>query len=161
MAGQAWARGERARVAALGTVVLGAMLYPLRQHLRPPAERVDGFPLSYYPMFSKARKRTAGIVYVVAIDAAGNRHHLPHEVLGSGGFNQVRHQLNRLVSQDRARDYAAELAARLAERPGPELVRVDVILGRFDAEACLLARRTEGRETVLASAGIPRGGATG
>jgi len=158
--GQAWARGERTRVAALGIVVLGAMLYPLRQHLRPPGERVDGFPLSYYPMFSKARTRTAGIVYVAAIDADGNRHYLPHEVLGSGGFNQVRHQLNRLVRQDRARDHAADLADRLAGWPGPELVRVDVVLGRFDTDAGLLARRAERRRTLLASADIPRRRAT-
>jgi hypothetical protein len=156
VAGQGWARGERARVAALGILVLGAMLCPLRQHLRPPGERVDGFPLSYYPMFSKARGRTAGVVYVAAIDADGIRHHLPHEVLGSGGFNQVRHQLNRLVRQDRARDYAARLAVRLAERPGPELVRVEVIRGRFDLDAGPVARRIQGREPVRASADVPR-----
>ena len=152
---QGWKRGERMRIFTLGAAVLGAMVCPLRQHLRPVAERVDGFPLSYFPMFSKERKQRARITYVVAIDSAGNRHYLPHQTLGGGGFNQVRHQLNRVVTQGRAQGYAVALAHRLTGRPGLELVRVEIIRGRFDLDACMLNRRTEGEETVLASAQVP------
>lgn len=149
-----WAPGERSRIAVLGTLVIGALLYPLRQHLRPAGTpKVDGFPLSYYPMFSKRRRQTAKVVYAVGVAADGTRHRLPYQLLGSGGFNQVRHQLNRTVRQDRVDEYAARVAARLAGQPGnAELVAVEIRRGQFDLDSCLLNRRVEGKETVLAHA---------
>lgn len=156
MGNHGWAPGERTRLAFLAAASVSAVLFPLRQHLRAPSDRVDGFPLSYYPMFSKRRRKNTKIVYVVCVHSDGLRHPLPHEVLGSGGFNQVRHQLNRLVRQDRAQIFATTLAARLDRKPGcRDAVRVEVVRGTFDLDACMVNRRVCGSsETVVATADL-------
>jgi hypothetical protein len=149
-----WAPGERGRIVVLALAVVGAMCYPLRQHLRATGRRVDGFPLSYYPMFTARRRRTAKVNYVAAVRTDGSRHPVPYQVLGSGGFNQVRHQLNRVVTSGSAQAYAEALAARLAACPAQQLagvVRVEVLRGRFDVDACMMQRRITGDDTLLAA----------
>jgi len=160
--GDLWAPHERRRATLLTVFVMGAVLWPLRQHLRPAERRVDGFPLSYYPMFSKRRRRHGHVVYAVGILADDSRRRLRHSVLGSGGLNQVRHQLYRVaVREGNAQEYADALAPRLAARPScADLVRVEIVRGEFDLDTCLLDHRVEGTETVLATADIPRVAAT-
>jgi hypothetical protein len=141
VADYSWDPGERGRLAALGVLLIGALLYPLRQYLRPAKERRDGFPLSYFPMFSKLRKQTVKIVYAVGVDADGGRHYVPFEIFGlnSRSFNQVRRQLTSAVKRGRAMEYAADLARRFAAAPAhTNIVRVDVLRGTFDLDACLL-----------------------
>jgi len=156
MGGYSWQRGERAGAALLSAAVLGSVLWPLRQHRRPVADRVDGFPLSYYPMFSARRRRHAGITYVVGVSAYGTRRYLHHAVLGPGGLNQVRRQLYRVaVQENRAAEYVAGLAARLPSmRRCADIERVEVVQGRFDLDACLLDHNVRSRETVLAVAHV-------
>lgn len=139
--------------------MLGAVLYPLKEYRRPRANRIDGFPLSYYPMFSKHRGPRARVAYAVGITADGTRHHLAHRAVGDGGENQVRHQLYRVaVKQGQAQEFADSLAARIAANPGyPDLVRVEIVRGRFDLDECMLTRRFQGEETVLAVAELPCG----
>jgi hypothetical protein len=153
-----WAPHERGRATIFAVLVMGAMLWPLRQHLRPTERRVDGFPLSYYPMFSKRRRQHAHVVYAVGILADDSRRRLRHSVLGSGGLNQVRHQLYRVaITEDHAQQYADALAPRLAANPScDDLVRVEIVRGEFDLDTCLLDHQVEGTETVLATADIPR-----
>jgi hypothetical protein len=140
-------------------LMLGAVLYPLKEYRRPRANRIDGFPLSYYPMFSKHRGPRARVAYAVGITADGTRHHLAHRAVGDGGENQVRHQLYRVaVKQGQAQEFADSLAARIAANPGyPDLVRVEIVRGRFDLDECMLTRRFQGEETVLAVAELPCG----
>jgi hypothetical protein len=151
-----WAPGERRRAGLLATVVLGAVLYPLRQYGRPRKQRVDGFPLSWYPMFSARRCARARIHYVMGVRADGGRRPVHFDLLGPGGLNQVRRQLNRVVAEDRAAAFAADLAARLVDEPSAaDLVRVEVMRGIFDLDRCMLERRFEGEETVLGGADLP------
>lgn len=134
-----WASGERRRIATLGTVVLGAMLYPVLQNLRPREKQVDSFPLSYFPMFRRLRKQTVRITHVVGTDVAGDRHYLPTEILVEDGINSTRHQLNRTVREGGAAGYAAVLAAKVASAPALDhIVRIDIVRGVFDLDACLL-----------------------
>lgn len=157
MANDLWAPGERARLALLTAASISAVLYPLRQYLRQPADRVDGFPLSYYPMFAKRRRTSAKVVYAACVHADGTCHPLPHQVLGSGGFNQVRHQLNRLVKQGRAQAFANELATRLNGRTScRNAVAVHIVRGKFDLDACMENREVRGSETILARADLSR-----
>jgi hypothetical protein len=145
MASYSWRPGERRRNAVLAVVTAALMLSPLRQYRRAAGDRVDSFPLSHYPMFSKRRGRHTKVNYAVGVRADGSTFPLPLALLGSGGFNQVRHQLNRIVRQGRADAYAHTLAARLAEDSNHrDLVRVDIVRGRFDLDACMLTRRIEG-----------------
>jgi hypothetical protein len=140
--------------------VVGAALWPLRQYLRPPDERVDSFPLSYYPMFSVRREQHGTVPYAVGVRANGSRGPLPHGVLGAGGVNQVRKQLSRAVHRGRAAQHAELIAGFVAERPDfADVVTVEIVRGRFDFDACLLNRKVEGEETVLASAPVRRPGA--
>jgi hypothetical protein len=154
-----WGARERRLVLLFETVLLGAVLWPLRQHARPAAQRVDGFPLSYYPMFSKRRRQHAIVVYAVGVDVDGERRRLRHSLLGSGGLNQVRRQLYRMaLIQNRPAELATALAERLAAEPAcADLVTVQVVRGEFDLDECLLSHNIEGVETVLAEAELARG----
>lgn len=152
-----WERGERGRAVVLCGAVLGAVLWPVRQNRRPAAERVDGFPLSYYPMFSAVRPRHHGVTYVVAVRTDGTRGALPDTALGPGGINQVRRQLFRVaVREGRPQEYIDALADRLVRsRHGRDVVTVEVVRGRFDLDRCMLERTVKGKEKILASAVVP------
>ena len=152
-----WDPGERGRAVLVAVTVLGAVLCPLRQLLRPVERRKDGFPLSYYPMFSTPRRQHAHVAYAVGVAADGTRRYLPHTRIGTGGLNQVRRQLYRIaITDDRAGAWAPRLAARLAANPAcDDLVRVDIIRGQFDLDKCLLDHHTQGEETILASVELP------
>jgi hypothetical protein len=131
----------------------------MRQFLRPVDDRVDSFPLSFYPMFSDHLDKHWKLSYAVAVYADGRRESLPYHVLGTGGVNQVRKQLFRAVLRGRAAQHARLLAGRVAAHPAcADVVRVEIVRGEFDLDHCVLSRRTEpGTETVLASAEVIRG----
>jgi hypothetical protein len=154
-----WGTRERRLVLLFELVVLGAVLWPVRQHARPAAQRVDGFPLSYYPMFSKQRRQHANVVFAVGVDMDGGRRRLRHSLLGHGGLNQVRRQLYRMaLTEDRPAELATALARRLVASPAcADLVKVQVVRGEFDLDACLLNRNVTGVEIVLAEAQLERG----
>ncbi|HEY2202862.1 MAG TPA: hypothetical protein VGH99_00085 [Pseudonocardia sp.] len=157
MSGYSWERGERGRALTLAVAMLGAALYPLRQHFRPAGQKRDGFPLSYYPMFSARRRQFAIVVYAVAVHADGSRHFLDYHLLGGGGLNQVRRQLRRVVDAGRAGGFVEVVAARVAaDEELADIARVEIVRGEFDLDVCLMGHRTEGEETVLASADVVR-----
>jgi hypothetical protein len=152
-----WSVAERVWAAAATAAVVGASLLPLRQYRRPRAERVDGFPMSYYPMFSAKRARFARISYALGVRADGSPINLPHDVLGPGGVNQVRKQLSRAVRRDEVAEHARRIAARVPEfAEYADVVRVRIVTGEFDLDNCLMARRSEGTETTLAEADVVR-----
>jgi hypothetical protein len=162
MSYDSWPDVERTRAALLAVAVLGAVLYPLRQYARPADQRVDGFPLSYYPMFTARRSRRKELHFVIAEDQYGGRRYLPYRLLGAGGLNQVRRQLNRVVDSNRAAGFAAALAERVAaERGFEDVTRVAILRGTFDLDDCMLSGRIQGEETVLAEAEVRRVGGDG
>lgn len=151
-----WEKGERLCAAVVVFGVLGMVLIPVRQFLRPRKERVDGFPMSYYPMFANRRCDTARMVWAVGVIATGVRRNLPHDLLGAGGMNQVRKQMSSAVRAGRGADHARRLADRVAQDPrGADVVRVEIVCGRFDLERYLLSTDAEAREVaVLAGADV-------
>ncbi len=156
---RSWRRGERACAAVFSVTMLVAVLSPLLQYRRPLPDRVDGFPLSWYPMFSARRRRRVSIAHAIGVTATGTRRAMPVAVYGSGGLNQARRQLNRMVLREGRPDvYAAKLAARVARRPDcTDIVRVQVLTTRFDLDRCFLDRVANGEETVLATVEVSRG----
>jgi hypothetical protein len=152
-----WRRNERAKAAVFSVAVLGAVLSPLLQYRRPLKKRRDGFPLSWYPMFSAKRRRRSWVTYAVGVDRDGRRRYLHKGLLGAGGINQVRRQLYRIaVREGRPDAYAAALAARVARcRDCADLVRVEVLRTRFDLDNCLLSRSVQGEDRLLAQAVVP------
>ena len=153
-----WRVGERATAVAVCVAVLGATLSPLIQYRRPLNRRRDGFPLSWYPMFSAERAPRSWITHVAGVRADGSLRYLPSHLLGPGGINQVRRQLYRAaVREQRADQVAAVVAARVAGRADcDDVVTVQVVRTRFDLDHCLLTGAADGKRRVLASVPVVR-----
>lgn len=142
--------------AAVTATVVGTALVPLRQYRRPIDERVDGFPMSYYPMFSARRGQFGHVIYAVGVTEDGSRRNLAYHLLGTGGVNQIRKQLSRAVKRGEQQAHAARLAASVAEHPDEADVRtLEIVRGQFDLDDCLTNGHVQGSETVLASAEVP------
>ncbi|GAB4403759.1 MAG: hypothetical protein OHK0039_03310 [Bacteroidia bacterium] len=124
---------------ALTLLLCGAILWPVRENWRPSPR--DDFPFSYYPMFSYQRNETYRCTYLVGYDSDSVRHLIPYRYAGSGGFNQVRRQINA----DRREGRGARLLARVAETwqtrkqaGDPQLVRIDLVQGRYHIDRFFL-----------------------
>ncbi|WP_114559991.1 hypothetical protein [Desertihabitans aurantiacus] len=156
------AGGERLQkaltlLAAAGLVT--AVLVPVRQSWRPPSERRDGFPLSYYPMFSARRRRTGTVVHLLGVDADGESRVLHHRHAGTGGMNQVRRQMNRRVARGAAAGLAAEAARSVAASSRPTergVVEVQVVSSTHRYDDFFAGDPGPLRRTVHASATVPR-----
>lgn len=115
--------------AAAGALLL-AVLAPVRQSWRPRRDRKDGFPLSYYPMFSARRHETGTVVHLMATDSDGYALMLHYRHAGTGGLNQVRRQIRRRVHEGAAAGLAttAATSVRASRRhEDRELVQVLVV----------------------------------
>jgi hypothetical protein len=143
---------------ALSLAMVGAVLWPVLENWKE--EPKDGFPLSYYPMFSLKRPKKADFTYLVGLDADGGRHLLPHRYAGTGGLNQVRRQINRLAREGKAEGLCQRVAERLAgEKDGPfaSMVTVQVVTGRYRLAQYFDGKKEPTRERVHASRPVERG----
>jgi hypothetical protein len=116
-------------------MVTGAVLFPITENFKKKPQ--DNFPLSYYPMFSHKRDKDYALSYVVGYDMTGARHQVPYRYIGSGGFNQVRRQVNRYVREETPEKIAKRTCKRLSrcdEAPYNNLVRVEVITGIYNMD---------------------------
>jgi len=147
----------KVRDALLSVAMIGAVLWPIQQNWRDKPR--DNFPLSYYPMFSSRRQATETFYYLVGRDGQGARHYIRYKLIGSGGGNQGRRQLRRIISEGRAPELARTVARRLAlqkEPPWSELVAVDVCRGRFVVDDFFHGRKEPVREEVEGSCAVER-----
>jgi hypothetical protein len=145
---------EQRWAASLSLALLSAVLAPIRHNWS--ARPRDGFPFSHYPMFSARRRATTTVHYLAGVTA--ERIRLPYRFAGTGGLNQVRRQINRLVAEGRVDVLCARVAAELARRHSgggryADVVAVDVMRGRFRLDDCFVGGRIVGQETVLVSLG--------
>ncbi|MGH3148402.1 MAG: hypothetical protein ACRDTR_21680 [Rubrobacter sp.] len=123
---------EKGFAGVFGAVMVGAVLWPVVENWRDQPK--DSFPLSYYPMFSLKRAGATTVRYLVGLDARGGRHLLPHTLAGTGGLNQVRRQINKLVRGGKADTLCKLVAARVAQSDQERfagIVTVQVIVGRY------------------------------
>lgn len=158
--------GEKGLAGLFGALLAGAVLWPVVENWRGRPE--DGFPLSYYPMFSLKRADATTVRYLVGLDACGERWLLPHTCAGTGGLNQVRRQINALVRAGEAHALCRLVAADVATRNEehfPDIVTVQVVVGRYRLADFFAARRgsvwermeaSRVRETVEASCPVKR-----
>lgn len=120
--------GERifAYVFSIGLVL--AVLWPLQR--QPPK---DSFPLSTFPMFSKARPRFADISHVVGVDGEGERRPIPPALVANGEVLQAKVTIERTIRRGRrgAMKLCSEVAGRVAEA-GDEFADVGKIEVRGD-----------------------------
>ncbi|MCG8555909.1 MAG: hypothetical protein MJD61_11580 [Proteobacteria bacterium] len=122
---------SRRGASLFGLVLILAVVYPVVENWsRRPR---DNFPLSYYPMFSQKRGETVKVAYVIGVDRDGNEQHLPRRVIGSGGHNQVRRQINRAVKRGWSDELCREVASRVAARREkyPDVTTIKVVRGSF------------------------------
>jgi hypothetical protein len=142
----------------LSVLTIGAVLSPIVQNWRE--EPRDGFPLSYYPMFSAKRSKTASVTYLVGLYAQGGRRLLPYVYAGTGGLNQVRRQINRAVREGRADKLGQIVAGKVAlvgEEPFAAVVTVQVVTGKYRLADYFADKRDPISEFVHASCPVERG----
>ncbi len=123
---------EKGFAGVFGALLVGAVLLPVVQNWREQPK--DGFPLSYYPMFSLKRSDSTTVRYLVGLDARGGRHLLPHTYAGTGGLNQVRRQINKVVRGGKAETLCRLVAAKVAqadEQRFAGVTTVQVVAGRY------------------------------
>lgn len=147
---------ERLAVGAFSALLVGAVLAPIRQNRR--AEKRDGFPLSYYPMFSARRPATSTVHHFRGIDADGGFVTVPYTCAGIGGFNQVRRQIRRIAQEGRAEELCAQAAAEVAMRdPLRAVRRLQLVKARYHLDDWFLSTAREPVHlTVLAEVAVPR-----
>lgn len=147
---------HRITTLAAAAGLLALVVWPVRQNwATAPA---DGFPLSYYPMFSARRRAHGHVVHAVGVSASGVRRDLSFHHSGHGGFNQVRRQIARQVRDGDAQRVAERVAARLAAqgRHEPDVVTVEVVTGRYRYDSFFAGHLEPVSEVVHARAQVPR-----
>jgi hypothetical protein len=140
-------------------LLLGAILAPIAQDVRPEAERKDSFPFSYYPMFSQDRHGEYVVTYLLGLDQRGDRYMLPHVLAGNAGFNQTRRQINRFLRDGKADVLCGSVARALAEdtdgdeppRRNEKIVTVQVVTGTFRLAEYFGGHKAPAAELVRAS----------
>ena len=147
---------ERRLATALSLGMVAAVLAPVRQNWR--RRPVDGFPLSYYPMFSARRRATVRAIHLVGIDGTGGRICIPHHCAGTGGLNQVRRQINRACGEGGALGLCAAIAEHVAHDAAFDGIRtVQVVESSYRIDDYFLRRDAAAAERVLAAAEVVRG----
>ena len=149
---------EDKRVAAtFSAAMVGAVVWPITQNWR--TKKQDGFPLSYYPMFSAKREDIVRCTYLVGLTATGERRSIPYCYAGTGGLNQVRRQLRRLARAGEGQAVCAAVAERLAARHEgslTEVVTVQLARGEYRLARFAGGDKAPLRERVYGSQEIDR-----
>jgi hypothetical protein len=104
----------RLAVAAFCTAMLAATLAAVRENWKDKPE--DGFPFSYYPMFSRRLGETYRVTHVVGVDGDGREHVIPYGYLGTGALNEVRQHVRRAARRS-PDEFCAQVAAELGAEP--------------------------------------------
>lgn len=100
-----------------------------------------------------------GLLYLVGLTATGERRLIPYSYAGTGGLNQVRRQLGRLVRAGAAHLVCEAVAQRLAARndgPLADVVAVQVVRGRYRLENYFAGDREPLSEHVCANRAVHR-----
>jgi hypothetical protein len=137
----------------MSVVISLAVLWPVTENLKK--KPVDRFPFSYYPMFSYKRNPVHTLHYVIGYDSAGNRHYIGYNYIGSGGFNQVRRQVNKKVRKGEAEAVLLKTAKRIAKAKKPpytQIVKIELAKGSFNFDTYYLTgNKLPATETILAT----------
>ncbi len=96
----------------VSALFLGAVLYPLQTD--PPR---DSFPLSTFPMFSKARPAFISIGHVMGVGADGQLRPLPPAIVASGEVLQAKVAIRSTIQRGRraTRELCSQVQRRVAE----------------------------------------------
>ena len=130
-----WA-GQRSRAkwiaAGFSILLVMTVLSPIVENWR--RRPADGFPLSYYPMFTADRTGQTSVTYLMGLDGLGNRFPIRYTFAGTGGLNQVHSQMKKTVRQGGAAELCRSVGSNVARRrtgPMAEVVSVEVVTGTY------------------------------
>jgi hypothetical protein len=138
-------------------ITLGTVLSPLAQNWSPQPK--DNFPLSYYPMFSARRGSEYSTPSLLGLDAQGRRTILPYRFAGSGGFNEVRHQVRSRIGNGKAKSLCRKLARRIGrekEWQEKQIMTVQVITATHKMDAYFAGNKAALEEKVHASCPVEK-----
>lgn len=146
------------RAAILFSCFLFAVtMSPVLENWKPAPK--DSFPFSYYPMFSKKRDRIYTMKYFVGYDSEQESIKIPYNVIGSGGFNQVRRQINKKCREGKTASLTRKVAKRIGTSKNTtmhNIVCVELVEGRYDLHQFFLTKEKAISETVLEAQNISR-----
>ena len=130
---------------------------PVVENLRN--EPRDGFPLSYYPMFSYRRGEDYTVDHLFGLDATGGRSFISFAHVGNGGHNQVRRQVRRIVSEGRAPGLCRRVARRIAPLSRYEDVeQLLVVSARYGIDPWFAGQREPIQVTIRSRCRVEREG---
>jgi hypothetical protein len=148
---------QRCGAMTVSVATLALLMSPIRQNWSE--QPTDGFPLSYYPMFTSQRGETTTIHHAVGITSEGGSVNIPGRYAGPGGMNTVRVQMRRMCFDGRA----AKLAKRVAERfsgssfaEQHKIQRVDIVQDEYAIERYFDGETEPVSREVAASARLAR-----
>ncbi|BFP42454.1 hypothetical protein FGF1_32990 [Flavobacteriaceae bacterium GF1] len=124
-------------------VVLLLVLSPVVQNWAKHPK--DSFPLSYYPMFAKKRTQNYGLYYVVGQDTLGQDFRIPYKLAGTGGFNQVRRQINKARKKEKGLPFLQKVAGNIAKKEPQlydRLMALELVKGYYHLEGYFLEKDT-------------------
>ena len=148
---------ERPYAYLVSAVLLGLVLCPLARDLGD-----DGFPLSTYPMFARARERVGEVRSAIAVDASVAEVPVPPRYVASSEAMQVVATLRRAITDgpEASRALCKAIAERIAA-DRPEALgasqKVLLVTQKVDAIDFLAGRGQPLERKVHARCRIPEG----
>lgn len=96
-------------------------------------------------MFAKKRSQNYGLYYVVGVDTLEERIRIPYKLAGTGGFNQVRRQINRAGKSEKGQPFLKKTANTIAKKNSRlygKLTSLELVKGYYSLEGYFLKSDT-------------------
>ncbi len=130
---------------------------PIVQNFREKPD--DGFPLSYYPMFSKERHGATELSHPIGIREDGTTIDLHYRTVSRGGMNQVRRQIRKIIRNGDGKELChdvAEYVAKSRRNEYQDIVSVAIVTDTYDFHEFFGGNRTPRRRKVIARCAVKR-----
>ncbi len=140
----------------VSVVLILLVLSPIVENFK--ARPADSFPFSPYPMFSRKRKATQTVTYLVGYTEQGERRIVHSRYGGTGGMNQARKQIVKHAKEepDKFCRRVADRIVRDDRRRLREIVRLAIVTGEYNLNDCFNGVRAPLAEEVHAICDVER-----
>jgi hypothetical protein len=148
---------HRAYGYVVSAVLLGAVVYPLQTE-----PQRDSFPLSTFPMFSKARPAFITIGHVVGVGADKQMRPIPPEIVASGEVLQAKVAIRDTIRRGRRATVALcdQVRQRVAADPDFAWVeRIEIRTDRYQVSGYFTGARKPVSTRKHASCHVSKGAA--
>ncbi|MEM9692561.1 MAG: hypothetical protein AAGA56_08455 [Myxococcota bacterium] len=119
-------RGEKRFAVGFAVVMIGALLSPL-------SHGEDSFPLSTFPMFSRARPKEVQVAHVIAVYEDGRREVVPPGLVYRSEVLQTKVAIRNAIQRKKAKKLCQDVATRLRDAGGEwlEAQRLEIRTDRY------------------------------